>query len=481
VKAINKRWSDGEFEQLRKEVLSKWPSGKEVNLDEAVRYHKGLPKQMNYPFKMAESKKKGISYLRTDSGVATLEEEIELFKCLQDVGTADFLGTIVDSFTRTLQYEKAEQGLKESLKTGKSMLNGFPVVAHGVKNMRKITEAVKLPIELRAPTADIRLALEIALASGHTASNAGSLPKFWHYTKDMPLEFCQQYQQYLYRLLAAYEERGVPMLAEISGGFSTASPFSIPLAGTVIDALMAAEQGVKNVIIGLYGMQGNLVQDVAACITFPKLGEEYLRKFGYKDVNVYGSASAWSGMFPEHIGEAYSIIALTALIGVIAKANIIHFKTISERVTIPSKEDNANSIRAGRRVYDIMKVQNLQLDQKKLNLEIKMMEMEAKAMVDKVIELGNGDVMTGTVKAVELGMMDQVFATTKFAAGKVIAIRDAEGAVRYLDHGNLPFNKEIIEFNREKVAEREKYSGRKNDYKTVVDDIYSMSKGPLVV
>jgi methylaspartate mutase epsilon subunit len=133
VKIVNKRWPEGEFEQLRKEILSKWPSGKEVNLDEAVRFHKNLPKNKNYALKMAEAKKKGISLLRTDSGVATLEEEIELFKCLQDTGTADFLGTIVDSFTRTLQYEKAEQGLKESLKTGKSLLNGFPIVAHGVK------------------------------------------------------------------------------------------------------------------------------------------------------------------------------------------------------------------------------------------------------------------------------------------------------------------------------------------------------------
>ena len=36
----NKRIPEAEFEALRKEVLTQWPTGKDVNLDEAVAYHK---------------------------------------------------------------------------------------------------------------------------------------------------------------------------------------------------------------------------------------------------------------------------------------------------------------------------------------------------------------------------------------------------------------------------------------------------------
>jgi len=42
-----------------------------------------------------------------------------------------------------------------------------------------------------------------------------------------------------------------------------------------------------------------------------------------------------------------------------------------------------------------------------------------------------------------------------------MGVRDAEGAVRYLSHGNLPFTKEILEFHKEKIAEREKAQGKK--------------------
>jgi methylaspartate mutase epsilon subunit len=61
-----------------------------------------------------------------------------------------------------------------------------------------------------------------------------------------------------------------------------------------------------------------------------------------------------------------------------------------------------------------------------------------------------------------------------------MGVRDNEGAVRYLDHGNIPFAREIVEFHRERIAEREKVQGRKVDYKTVINDIYAISRGSLV-
>jgi methylaspartate mutase epsilon subunit len=53
--------------------------------------------------------------------------------------------------------------------------------------------------------------------------------------------------------------------------------------------------------------------------------------------------------------------------------------------------------------------------------------------------------------------------------------------VRYLSHGNLPFTKEILEFHKEKIAEREKAQGKKVDYDTVVSDIVAMSRGSLLL
>jgi methylaspartate mutase epsilon subunit len=131
-------------------------------------------------------------------------------------------------------------------------------------------------------------------------------------------------------------------------------------------------------------------------------------------------------------------------------------------------------------VINMLKDQKPTLDSKAVSLETRMLEMETRAIVDKVLDLGNGDVVVGFKKAVEDGIVDEAFATNRFVKGKMMAARDNEGALRYLDHGNLPFNKEILEFHRQKLAEREKAQGRKIDYKNVVDDFLAISRGPLV-
>ena len=39
----NKRIPEGEFQKQRQEVLTQWPTGKDVNLEEAIAYHKSMP------------------------------------------------------------------------------------------------------------------------------------------------------------------------------------------------------------------------------------------------------------------------------------------------------------------------------------------------------------------------------------------------------------------------------------------------------
>jgi methylaspartate mutase epsilon subunit len=476
----NKRLSDKEFERERKEVLGMWPTGKEVDLEEAIELQKSLIPKKNYALKVAEAKRNGTSLIRTDSGVAPLEGEIELFKCLQDEGGADLLGTIVDSFTRVCDFQRAEEGLKESIKQGRTVLNGFPIAAHGVAGTRKVIESVNLPVQLRPPTPDIRLILEIALASGHTSTTGSPISAFFNFTRDVPLQTCICNFQYVYRLMAYYQERGIPMVAEYGGTFPHIAPYSTVFSMGIITGLIAAEQGIKNIIFGIYGMPGHLAQDVAAIATYPKLGEEYLNRFGYKDIEVAVMSSCWGGMFPKDEAESFAVICLSAVAGMLGHAQIIHLKTILEGKTIPTKEANAASLRAGKKVVNMLKDQKAELDSRAVRTEAEMMELETRAIMDKVIDLGDSDVIVGVQKAVELGVVDQAFSSTRYAKGRVMAARDNEGAMRYLDHGNLPFSKEIVEFHREKLAERERAQGRKIDYQNVVDDLLSISKGPLV-
>ncbi len=476
----NKRLNDEEFNRERKEVLATWPTGREVDLDEAVRFHKTLLPDRNYALKVADAKKQGKHLIRTDSGVATQEGQIELFKFIQDEGGADLLGTIVDSFSRLHEFKRAEEGLKESLKLGRTAINGFPIVNHGVFQTRKVIESVKLPVQLRSPAADIRLAMEIALASGHSSSTSSPATVFLNFTRDVPLETCFHNTQYYYKLMASYQERGIPISAENGGTFPHIAPFSLVFAMGIIEALVAVEQGVKYITFGIYGLPGNLAQDVAAIKTYPRIGEEYLKRLGYNDVQVAVMSSCWGGMFPEDVSESYAVICLSAVAGMLGGAQIIHLKTIQESKTIPTKEANAASLRAGNKIINMLKDQKTGLDPAKVDLETKMLEMETRAIVDRVLEMGNGDVITGFKKAVESGVVDEAFATSRYVKGRVMAARDNEGAMRYLDFGNLPFNREIMDFHRQKLAERERVQGRKIDYKNVVEDMLAIGKGSLV-
>ena len=48
----NKKWTDDEFYKVRKEVLATWPTGSEVDLDEAIAYHKSLPEHKVFSNKL---------------------------------------------------------------------------------------------------------------------------------------------------------------------------------------------------------------------------------------------------------------------------------------------------------------------------------------------------------------------------------------------------------------------------------------------
>ena len=64
----NKRIPDSEFHALRAEVLTQWPTGKDVNLEEAVAYHKAMPENRIFGQKLLNAKKtKTTLVLGTDA------------------------------------------------------------------------------------------------------------------------------------------------------------------------------------------------------------------------------------------------------------------------------------------------------------------------------------------------------------------------------------------------------------------------------
>lgn len=115
-----------------------------------------------------------------------------------------------------------------------------------------------------------------------------------------------------------------------------------------------------------------------------------------------------------------------------------------------------------------------------LRIEIGVTKFETRCIVDKVFEVGNGDLAKGVVKAFEMGILDIPFAPSRYNAGKMMPARDNNGAVRYLKFGNVPFYAELKAYNMRKLDERGKYEKRPVGFQMTVDDIFAVGKGQLI-
>ncbi|MCI5675532.1 MAG: methylaspartate mutase subunit E [Ezakiella sp.] len=478
-KLRNKKWTEAEFFETREEVLKAWPTGKDVDFNESIPFLKSVPEHKNFALKLEKAKKEGVTLAQPRAGVALIDKHIELLQFLQNEGGADLLPSTIDAYTRQNRYEECEKGIEESKKAGRSLLNGFPGVNHGVAGCRQVYEAVDLPLELRHGTPDSRLLAEVMHAGGFTSNEGGGISYNVPYAKSVSIEKSLYDWQYCDRLVGFYEENGVHINREPFGPLTgTLVPPSTSNVVAIIEALLAAEQGVKSITVG-YGQCGNLVQDVAAIRALEEQLEEYIAKIGYKDVVVTTVFHQWMGGFPQDEAKAFGVIAWGSATAALAGATKVIVKTPHEAIGIPTKEANAEGIKTTKMVLNMLEGQRLP-ESEKLKAEIELIKAETQCMMDKIYELGMGDLAVGTVKAFDMGIIDIPFGPSKYNKGLMMPARDYEGCVRYLECGNIPFTKEIKDINRSRLERRAKDENREVGFQMTVDDIFAVGLGKLI-
>jgi methylaspartate mutase epsilon subunit len=477
--AVNRRWEEDEFRAARPAVLAAWPTGGEVDLEEAVAYHQRLPAGEFFAGRLRQAQQAGETLAQPRAGVAGLKEHLDLLHYLEEEGGADLLPTTIDSYTRQNRYQEAQAGIAESVRTGRSMLNGFPAVNYGVQACRSLIESLATPVQVRHGTPDARLLAEITLAAGFTAFEGGGISYNIPYAKDVPLERSLRDWQYVDRLCGWYAERGVIINREPFGPLTgTLVEPSISHAVGILEALLAAEQGVRSLTLG-YGQCGNLLQDVAAVITLGELAQEYLARFGYPGVEVTTVFHQWMGGFPQDEARAFGVIAWGAATAALAKATKVIVKTPHEALGVPTREANAAGLKATRQVLKMLRDQSLSATAEFLE-ECDLIRRETRAILERTLELGEGDVLQGAVRAFAAGVIDVPFAPSRFNAGRTMPARDNTGAVRFLEFGALPFDDELKILHRNSVSERGAKEGRSPSFQMVIDDIYAIGKGMLV-
>jgi methylaspartate mutase epsilon subunit len=398
---------------------------------------------------------------------------------LENEGEADLLPTTIDSYTRLNRYDEAEAGISKSRETGRSMLNGFPAVNYGVDICRTVTSALKNPVQVRHGTPDARLLTEISISGGFTSYEGGGISYNIPYSKNHSLEKTIAHWQYTDRLVGMYEEAGVSINREPFGPLTgTLIPACISNSVAIIESILAATQGVKDITVG-YGQCGNLIQDVAAIRSLNILTRKYLDRFGFTDVRITTVFHQWMGGFPQDESKSFGVISWGAAAAALAKATKVIVKTPHEAMGVPTKEANASGLRATKQVISMLKDQDF-LEIPAVITESEIIMKEIKCILDKVEELGKGDFALGAIAAFEAGVIDVPFAPSRFNAGKLMPARDNDGAIRLLEVGNLPFTQDLKNFHRKKLEERGAFEKRPVSFQMVIDDVYAIGKGFLV-
>ncbi|HKH48110.1 MAG TPA: methylaspartate mutase subunit E [Thermoanaerobaculia bacterium] len=470
AEAADKRLGDEHFLREREEVLAAWPTGREaMSLEDNAAF---LSRQPSFPRLLADVDA-GLQpmVIQPRSGVPGLDEQIALFHRFRAAG-AQALSYQVDSLTRNNRYAGAAEAIATSARTGRAVLNGFPVVNHGVEVLRRIGAAIGIPLQSRHSTRDPRLLAEISYAGGVTAFEGGPICYNIPYYKNYPLRDAIATWKYVDRLTGIYFERfGIPLDRELFGTLTaTLIPPSIAIVTNLVEAVLAAQQGVKCVSLG-YAEQGNRAQDIAAIRVMQSVSREVLAGLGHGDVAVHTVFHQYMAAFPQSEQRAEELIFGSSVTAGLARATRILTKTPAESRKIPTVEDNVRGLLLTRMGIEAARGRQVP---KGVEDEAALLRREVLAIFESLLDCGHGDLDEGVVRGFELGLIDIPFAPSVHNRGEVQTARDVDGAVRYLRTGSLRLDAEVRDFHERKMEERrhaEGLTGKNRDYLLVESDV----------
>jgi methylaspartate mutase epsilon subunit len=424
---------------------------------------------------MRKAVAQGRCLVQPRGGFGTFKDQKELMQIIDKEGLADIVPTTTDSYTRNEQFALAQKGIDESEKLGRSLLNGYPIVNYGVAKASELIDAIDKPAIMLTGTTMPKLTGEIGFAAGYTGYLGSGIAYTTSYIKELSIEDGIKNYQYLDRLSAMYLDHGVE-LHRRQPGFLTGTniPPSIAIIIAILDLLLAAAQGVKN-----YGLEMgetlHLIQDAAAVKACKELCQEYLSIKGYHDVFTPITLLHWMGAWPQDEAQAASLVSYGGTLAAISGASSVTTKTLHEAFGIPTPKINADGLRMTRMA--IYLARNIKLDSMpEFQNEVNLIKSEVRPIVNKVLEMGDGDVALGSVRAFEAGILDIPWSPNKWVKSKVMPARDVDGCLRILDPGNMPFPKEVLEFHEEKLRLRAEKEKQPYDFNLAVSSVYEMSE-----
>ncbi|ACU75177.1 methylaspartate mutase E subunit [Catenulispora acidiphila DSM 44928] len=338
---------------------------------------------------------------------------------------ATAIGTItVDSYTRVNDHESARRALAAG-----SDLNGFPVVAHGAEQTRRLLAGVsgeQFPVQFRHGSA---LPYELFQALVEVGADA---------TEGGPVSYCLPYSRVpLARAVAAWAEccrlladRPEPMHLESFGGcmLGQMCPPSLLIALSVLEGMFFREHGLQSISVS-YAQQTHPEQDLEALAALRRLAGERL---GGMDWHVV--LYTYMGVFPRTAVGAFRILEDSVRLAVRSGTERLIVKTPAEAHRIPTIAENVDALEFSAAVAED---EAGKFGGAPAPFSDTGIYEEARMLIDTTLEYGD-TVGSALVTAFARGHLDVPYCLHVDNANRSRADIDSRGRLRWSDPGAMP-------------------------------------------
>lgn len=463
----DRRASLGDLSRYRAPVLDH-PLARGLDPVEVARFLTTLP-DARFP-RHAYAARSAAPCLQPRGGFPRFESQLALTQALHEAG-ADFIPLTIDSYTRQNEYETAAQLLQRSEEEERDYLNGYPLVCHGHELSRELYRDIAKPISLRHGTPDARLLIEMAIATGIVEIEGGGICYCLPYSEGFPLDRSLLYWQYVDRVCASYSTPERPVHRESFGPLSaTLVPPAVAVCIQVIEALLAAEQGVKSFAVS-FGQTGSVVQDVATARALRKLTRHYLDDCGFHDTRDYLVYHQWMGQFPHGRPKAAALIACSSLVANLVGADKIVVKTVDEALGVPTSDINAEAVDTV--AYVMRTFQSAgEITSPVIDRETALIESQVHTLMQRIFDVSGDMFWESVFRAFQAGWIDVPFSPHADNANKLVSMRDASGSIRIKEPGNMPISKDDLAAEHRLLEGRD--DGLDKTYRQLLIDINVM-------
>lgn len=374
-------------------------------------------------------------YLQPRGGFALWEHQRELTLALAASG-ADFIPLTIDSHTRQNDYDRAASLLKKSIIERKNLLNGYPLLAHGVLSTRLLFENVEKPVSLRHGTPDARVLVEAALDAGITEIEGGGLCYCLPYSRAYPIDRAILNWQYVDRLCALLSSPDRPIHRESFGALTaTMVPPFLVVAIEILELLLAVQQGVRSFAVS-FSQTGSMVQDLATSQALRDVAAIKLAQMGFSETEVRLVFHQWMGAFPRERIYAEALITQGAVIATLCGADKVVVKTRTEALGIPDAQSNADAVAMTRYAMDLCAGVTFSDDE--MREEADAIAAAASYVIDAVIGIANAPLWDCIARSVRAGFLDIPFAPHQENKNQLWTVRDSNRNIRVADAGCVP-------------------------------------------